>query len=46
VQVVRQFNLAFTTGCCDGYQPQGEADTRVGTVHNVTARLVLSLRPT
>jgi plastocyanin len=45
VHVVRQFNLAFTTGCCDGYQPQGEADTRVGTVHNVTARLVLSLRP-
>jgi plastocyanin len=45
VRVVRQFNLTFTTGCCDGYQPQGEADTRVGTLHNVTARLVLSLRP-
>src|SRR4051794_11032268 len=46
IRVVRQMNLQFTTGCCDGYQPQGEADTRVGTVHTVTARLVLSLRPT
>jgi plastocyanin len=45
IRVVRQFNLQFTTGCCDGYQPQGEADTRIGTLHTVTARMVLSLRP-
>ena len=45
LHVVRRINLQFTTGCCDSYAPQGEADTRVGTVHNVTARLDINLRP-
>jgi plastocyanin len=45
IHVVRRINLQFTTGCCDAYAPQGEADTRVGTVHNVTARLDINLRP-
>lgn len=45
IRVVRQFQLQFTTGCCDGYQPQGEADTRVGSLHTVRASLVLQLRP-
>jgi hypothetical protein len=45
VHIARRISLSFTTGCCDGYQPQGEADTRVGTIHTVTARLDINLRP-
>lgn len=45
VHVVRRVNLSFTTGCCDAYQPQGEADTRVGTVRTVTIRFDLTLTP-
>ena len=45
VHVVRRVALDFTTGCCDGYAPQGEADTRVGTVHEVTGSLTINLRP-
>jgi plastocyanin len=45
VRIRRRIVLDFTTGCCDGYAPHGQAYSRIGSVHDVIASFDLSLRP-
>jgi hypothetical protein len=45
LHVVRSIDLHFLTDCCDFWAPHGGVYVRVGTKHDVRAKLEIRLRP-